>query len=654
MPETYKFDDETLKDIIEKERKFKLVLPHFQRKFVWKVEDQKALLQSMLSGIPVGGILLLDDKKDSYDSRPLCFDFEPNIEGDRCTFLLDGQQRVSTMKSMFYDLFSKKEIERFDDVDNWKDLLSQTPGKLSNRWFLKISKNDEDIFGLKSLSFDEDKQLYPSDFEEFIDIRKILKTKNAAYYPNDNNKDLVNWSVQNMSVPLCLIADDRYSFKEVLKRIAADEHGEAFEARRVEEWAESIVVFIEERTLKTDIHEILLGENGMRIGISIFEQVNRGGVKLDVYDLIVARMAFHKKNLTYEIGCKVKNVQAIMSAISNDTREGFDIKKLDVWNDKDSIPSNHFKKSFKNCLAITELNGRKQLESLKDKYIKERNLLDLDQDQINDNWEETIDILFSVLQFLHFRCGVDKLKNIPYELLIVPLFVFFIKHDNKPDKQAIDRIEFWYWSSILSGHYREKQSTRVIQDSKMIIEGKDFNDRLEKIFKEDGYSDKNSLLRKKENGRQPQLDRTLIQYVISKEPFDLKKETKGHKKTKISAYKQAKGDIVTQVHHIIPINELKNVYSEDDLREDKEHAANSMLNKVVISDAANWKIMRIDDYKHHANHLNCKSNCIPQPNDKKYYKGDVYDLNSFESFLSDRFDLLEKDIKEHLIGLISD
>ena len=655
MIETYKFDEETLLELIEKDRKFELVLPHFQRRFVWEVKDQKSLLQSMLSGVPVGGVLLLKGKKDDYVSRPLCFSkLEPEIHEDKCIFLLDGQQRISTMKSIFCDLFSTQEIKRFHGVDNWKELLDKVPSKLHYRWFINVV-NHKDIFGLEDLSFDDNEQLVPSDFDECIDFRKILKSKSKGYDPDDTNENLVNWSVTNKCMPLCLLLNDRYSFKEILKRIAGNRFGESETSRRIEEWAEKVIVFLEARTLKTDIHEILLGESGMQIGISIFEQVNRGGVKLDIYDLIVARMAFHKKNLTDEIRNMCKDARKIISSIDNDVRDGFKVNNLGVWDNKDDIPSKSLKKSFKNCLAICELKNSKGIENITDKYIKERNLLYLDKDQIFYHWKETIETLFSVFQFLHFRCGVAKLKDIPYELLIVPLFVFFIKHDNDPSKKDVDKIEFWYWSSIFSGHYREKQSTRVIQDSKEIIENGSFKDRLNKIFKAEGYSDKESLTRSRENSRQPQVDRTLIQYVVSTEPYDLQ-GTKNKKRTKISAYKQAKNidekGINTQEHHIIPINEIEKYYdgSGEKLRKDKDHPVNSALNQVVVSDEANWKIQRISDYNDNSNHLNCISNFIPIPNDKKYIKGE-YDL---DGFLSDRFDLLENKIKDHLENLITD
>jgi hypothetical protein len=548
---------------------------------------------------------------------------------------------------MVCDLFSPKEIERFSEVDNWQGLLAEVPAKLHNRWFINID-DERDIFGLKKLYFDENKQLDPYDFDDCVYSHKIYKSKNKGYNPDAKNEKLVHWSIGEKSIPLCLLLEDKFWLKHILRMIAISEHEETKDNIKIEEWIDSVIGFLVERTLKTKIHEIVLGnEGGMQIGISIFEQVNRGGVKLDVYDLIVARMAFHRKNLTNEIGKTFEKRHAIISAIDNDTRKGLKIKDFGVWDNKDKMPSTQFKKAFKNCLNICVLKNNGNLANLSDKHIKEKELLNLSKDDIYDNWKETVNIIFSVSQFLHFLCGVAKIKEIPYELLIVPLFVFFAKHDNQPSKKDIDKMEFWYWASIFSGHYREKQSTRVIRDSKKIINGDGFENMLSKVFKEDGYSDKDSLTRKKENGRQPQLDKTLIQYVISKNPYDFSKDNNENKRTKISAYKIANGEFNSQIHHIIPLNEIGD---SKKLRKDLEHPVNSALNKVAISAKANLSILRIDDYKKSANHLNLQCNFIPKPNDKKYNQ-EKYNL---ADFLSDRFDLLEQDIKDHLERLITD
>jgi uncharacterized protein with ParB-like and HNH nuclease domain len=79
----------------------KLVLPNFQRGFEWKVEEQKKLLSSVLTLLPIGSILLLDGKKGDFSTRQLCYNDEDFDQHDECSYLLDGQQRTSTLRAIF-------------------------------------------------------------------------------------------------------------------------------------------------------------------------------------------------------------------------------------------------------------------------------------------------------------------------------------------------------------------------------------------------------------------------------------------------------------------------------------------------------------------------------------------------------------------------
>ena len=673
--EGYKHDSTTLEDLLGKAENFSLVLPHFQRDFVWKADDQRSLLQSMLANIPIGSILLLEDDKTSYSSRPLCFrDFEPKIEGDKCTFLLDGQQRISTLKSIFCDLFSKEEVDRLQK-NNWEYLYEDLPSQLRYRWFLKIDADNEegnDIWRIKDLNFEEphgdSKRFSPEDFLEYIKYERVHKTKKEAYHPKSSEADLKNWAVSEKRVPLYLLGDiDSILFETILITIARDEHvinkklkdtEKEEKDEKVQIWAKKIINFLKKRTLQTSISSIILeGQTGMGIGIHIFEQVNRGGVKLDIYDLLVARMSLipqdgKNPNLTKEIKKLCKPTQSINSAIYNGKKDSFEARNMGIWDEKDNIPAKIFKKAFKNCLAIcNKKNKDGGLDNLSGEYIKENYLLDLTAEEIYKNWEETVKTLFSVLQFLHFRCGVMKLNDIPYELLIVPLFVFFIKHENKPTKEDVDKIEFWYWVSIFSGHYREKQSTRVIKDSQKINKYQDFHkefyDRLDRIFQEEGYSDEKSLTRVRTDKIWPQLDKTIIRYVLSKEPWDLIPDEYSYQLS-ASYFAEENNGLKKNLHHIIPIEVIAKEQDKnpDDLRKNQKHPVNSSLNKVFISQKANLNIKRVSDYKNDQDQGFYEKNMIPLPTDKKFKNKDgTYNLTAF---LSARFDLIKKNVKDHL------
>jgi uncharacterized protein with ParB-like and HNH nuclease domain len=53
-------DNEKLLELIEHSRKGKLVLPQFQRNFVWGRDDITVLLVSILQGHFIGSFLLLE------------------------------------------------------------------------------------------------------------------------------------------------------------------------------------------------------------------------------------------------------------------------------------------------------------------------------------------------------------------------------------------------------------------------------------------------------------------------------------------------------------------------------------------------------------------------------------------------------------------
>jgi uncharacterized protein with ParB-like and HNH nuclease domain len=52
---------ELLKHLMEQARDVRLVLPDFQRDFVWKPIDVIKLLSSLLNGYPIGGLLVMEN-----------------------------------------------------------------------------------------------------------------------------------------------------------------------------------------------------------------------------------------------------------------------------------------------------------------------------------------------------------------------------------------------------------------------------------------------------------------------------------------------------------------------------------------------------------------------------------------------------------------
>ena len=83
--------------LVERIMAGKIRVPRFQRAFVWKQQDLHALLDSVLRGFPIGSILVWDTEK-TIETTPNVgpVTVSPNPDG-LVGYLLDGQQRVSTL-----------------------------------------------------------------------------------------------------------------------------------------------------------------------------------------------------------------------------------------------------------------------------------------------------------------------------------------------------------------------------------------------------------------------------------------------------------------------------------------------------------------------------------------------------------------------------
>ena len=95
----------------------KIRVPRFQRAFVWKQSDLHDLLDSVLRGFPIGSILIWDtDISIESASRVGPIEISSRPDG-QVGYLLDGQQRVSTLVGT---LRLPDEAEPIVDDVNWR------------------------------------------------------------------------------------------------------------------------------------------------------------------------------------------------------------------------------------------------------------------------------------------------------------------------------------------------------------------------------------------------------------------------------------------------------------------------------------------------------------------------------------------------------
>lgn len=94
-------------------------VPQFQRDFVWSRAKSAKLIDSLLRGYPIGTFILWKTKEQLRTVRNIGdIDFPPTPKGDYTQYVLDGQQRLT---SIFATLHGK-EVNREGKTENFAEL----------------------------------------------------------------------------------------------------------------------------------------------------------------------------------------------------------------------------------------------------------------------------------------------------------------------------------------------------------------------------------------------------------------------------------------------------------------------------------------------------------------------------------------------------
>lgn len=142
-----------------------IILPEFQRPFVWKRKQILELLDSIYRNYPIGSALLWESRQELASKRSIA-DLEVGERSKNypVNYLLDGQQRLSTIcgvlhwepgdpKSLWNVIFDLK-TEKFSHIDHKEELPAhQIPiRRLSDpaEYFRKLSVIDD--VGLRSVA----------------------------------------------------------------------------------------------------------------------------------------------------------------------------------------------------------------------------------------------------------------------------------------------------------------------------------------------------------------------------------------------------------------------------------------------------------------------------------------------------------------------
>ena len=249
-----------------------IYLPHIQRPFVWGEEQVRKLLDSLLRGYPIQTLLFwrtrdeikarrfMDTVRGDVDLHTL-YDGQASREGCERLFVLDGQQRLQGLRTLFDGAM---ETDTGARLEAWIDLTS---GR----------EQDNDGF--------------------WYGIRFAKEQPGPTWYRVGNVRGIHG----KMSGP----ALGRQEARRMESAIAGT--SEAIEATldRVQENATTLLrILKDEGVFWYDELDGIVGDYSYERVLEVFVRVNNGGTKLDSGDLMFAAM----KGLSGDIEEQVEEV----------------------------------------------------------------------------------------------------------------------------------------------------------------------------------------------------------------------------------------------------------------------------------------------------------------------------------------------------------
>lgn len=615
----------SIKELCKKIDNNEIILPNFQREFVWNINQQKGLIASVLTSIPCTSSLIVtnyDPISPKFDCKKLGFNLDQETfipTTHKYSYLLDGQQRYTSIYFAFSNVYTQPNSPE-------KEAYYQKLFKnLCNRWVIKI---DNDCFGYNNLFFDKaifDTKL-PDDIIEYIEcFTDINQDKSEMYIGNELSKIRAN-SVKNKYIPLFIFIDYFSEINTILndvarnklqnlktdgkfdlldeifknnsiqgfdvikeKIISAKDNDKKIEADNffnskadliIANWSKNIIDLLNDKLADKYLNCVEL--NDINKAIATFSHINSSGTKLSTFDLICSRSINLRKNLIEELqkefyfnGNKVKLVESFKIY---DKKTGLNSQFLDFFMHTFNII--HFLKNSKNDLNSSVL---KQSYSLAKEF---------DNKFINDNYKDAVLYSKIICYLLNNKLGHKEFKNVTNKLSLIPLVSFIVKNKGKLNDIEINKIRTFFWVNLFSAKYSKDQNEQCIKDCVLI---NDFiaKNRIDNIvgildkefFKVKDFANKESLCNAT-NGQKVNSNaiKNIIHYILSELPNDFltNKEIDINK-------------VDVEVHHIIPLANQKTIgLSTKEIRKNENHLLNSVMNLTPITQNSNREISSLN------------------------------------------------------------
>lgn len=717
MPVSY--DTGKLTELFEDHDDGKLALPNFQREFVWSLDDQKQLLASVLAGFPVGSLLVLKGTGTDFAARPLGKMKSTTPDADCAYLLdgqqrltcfyhffsdpfghpsRDWQQTVRDTYFVVRNRWFVRVVPTAEEADPFGFEWLRFPGPVSEPDDVKDFVEPQRINITKPGHFANPQWLAErvEGFEQEHGLAKLQATSRARLElarecagrglvplwevfsgPHVGASSLHSQVLQLISQKRAdelemLVGDPSPEFIESATAVnpslfegqaSIDDLTAAIPAMR-QSWVENLRRHLE-GLVSTSVPVVTLPKDEVDRSIPIFEVMNRGGTPLTTFDLVVAKRARvpieggPDPGLTQHL---VEHARSLKIRVTDAVWGDNVANRLETWRgsnynfmlDKGSLAT-VYKNAFLNLLSLKVHSDESSVEELQVDHIRRKAILAVSPEAIDSNWTEVAEAIGRAWCFLNVRCGIRGASDLRNKLVLLPIAFVLLDQSNVENRRVLDRLEYWYWASVLTSTYTERQNDNCVGDLKRLSDWlaneseNPFEQRASLAFKSSDYSDKATLLRETEDAAvATDIGQYLPQYVLSRNPKDF-----------LTGIRLGAWDTGTdlELHHIVPLWSATSIgESSAALRSsDAPSVLASPLNMTFISKTSNRSIgaRPITQYMQELDDAEAASHCWPIGGAELTKKQDESDDEFYRRLLLLRYENLNQVIADEMDRLLT-
>lgn len=593
--------DRDLKELLTQVSKGELQLPEFQREWVWDDGKICKLIESITMGFPMGAVMFLETGGEVNYKPRLFTGVEEKYRNVSPEYLvLDGQQRLTTLFQVF---MGKTAVETRNEKN--KD------AKIYRYYYLDINKAlDETVDREDAIISISDKKIKTSEIGKVIDLD--LRTREDEF--------------KNMMFPLNIIFSDE-CFEWLDEMVEFYDNGtERQKYKEIKKDFRNRIVFpIKEYKLPAIT---VLKSTSQASVCQIFENVNRGGVPLNVFELVTASLAAEGVELRQEWEQVQKRFIGPSYDLLKDVSGTDYITAMTLW---ESYEQSLIPRSDNKVVGVK---------------CKKRDVMNLRRSVFVDKRDGLAEAFIDAARFL-IKQGIYTSANLPYNTQYIPLAAIYA-YDNSHDrllhssKPAITKLSQWYWCGVLGELYGAANETRYASDIKDFFSWIDNDSVIPDTVARSNFQATRLLTLQTRNSA---AYKGIMALILQDEPLDFATA----EKMSIATYTLESTDI----HHIFPQSYCEKI----NLPKEKW---NSVVNKTMISATTNRAIGGVapSEYVKKLFRKNTDKNSVINAIRTHKIDFDLLNADKFEDFINDRaiklLDRIEKATGKAVVGRDSD